>query len=84
MLALSRVNDVTFLLNLNDVILRNSSHQAHQMVQGILARVLKPPRFFTQIVPNAQLHGVCKKRLGLKGGAFVWRHDTALQTQAPD
>jgi len=63
MLTRTRVKDMSFLLNLNDVRLRYAVHQLHQMVKSILACVFKPSSSFVQVMPHAQLHSIGKKRL---------------------
>ena len=77
-----RVKAMSYLLNLGDVILRDATHQLHQMVQRFMTRFLKPTRLFAQVIPNAQLHGIGKKGLRFKRCTRLWLHGSALQLQA--
>ena len=79
-----RVKAMSYLLNLGDVILRDATHQLHQMVKRFMARFLKPTRLFGQVIPNAQLHGIGKKRLCFKCCALIGGHQATLQLQASD
>ena len=79
MVPFTRVNAVSFLLNLSDVVSRHAIQPLFQMIQSILACFLKPTRLFTQAMPKSQRtfdsgsehHAQLKHRIGCPG--HDWR-----------
>ena len=79
MVPFTRVNAVSFLLNLSDGVSRHAIQPLFQMIQNILACVFKPTRLFTQVMPESQPtfdrgsehHAQLKHRIGCPG--HDWR-----------